>query len=85
MKRIKIAELKAQLSRVLRAVERGAEYEVTDRDRPIARVVPADGDAPRVEIRPAKRRIDRAAERRERLVRLPFDPVDVLLEDRRRR
>jgi prevent-host-death family protein len=41
MKRVKIAELKSQLSKHLRAAEGGAEIEVTDRDRPIARIVPA--------------------------------------------
>lgn len=41
MKQVKIAELKNHLSEHLRAVERGAEIEVTDRDRPIVRLVPA--------------------------------------------
>jgi antitoxin (DNA-binding transcriptional repressor) of toxin-antitoxin stability system len=40
MKRVKIAELKDQLSRHLREVERGAQVEATDRDRPIARSCP---------------------------------------------
>src|SRR5689334_8589896 len=40
MKRVKIAELKDHLSSHLRAVERGATIEVTDRERPIARIVP---------------------------------------------
>jgi prevent-host-death family protein len=40
MSTVKIAELKAQLSRHLRAVEGGAEIVVTDRERPIARIVP---------------------------------------------
>jgi prevent-host-death family protein len=40
MKRVKIAELKDKLSEHLRAVERGDEIEVTDRNRPIARIVP---------------------------------------------
>lgn len=40
MRRVKIAELKDRLSEHLRAVEKGAEVEVTDRDRPIARIVP---------------------------------------------
>ncbi|MBI4260112.1 MAG: type II toxin-antitoxin system prevent-host-death family antitoxin, partial [Actinobacteria bacterium] len=45
MKRVKIAELKDQLSKHLRAVERGAHVEVTDRDRPIARIVPVEEQA----------------------------------------
>ncbi len=46
MKRVGIADLKDRLSAHLRAVEAGAEVEVTDRDRPIARIVP---------VRPADR------------------------------
>lgn len=40
MKSVKIAELKDRLSEHLRAVERGEEVIVTDRSRPIARIVP---------------------------------------------
>ena len=40
MERVGVAELKDNLSRYLRAVEGGAEVEVTDRNRPIARIVP---------------------------------------------
>lgn len=40
MKQVKIAELKDRLSEHLRAVEKGAEVVVTDRNRPIARIVP---------------------------------------------
>ena len=40
MRSVKIAELKDRLSEHLRAVERGAEVVVTDRSRPIARIVP---------------------------------------------
>src|SRR3990170_6298001 len=55
MKRVKIAELKDQLSRHLRAVERGAEVEVTDRDRPIARIVPVSGTGSTLVVRPPRR------------------------------
>jgi prevent-host-death family protein len=40
MRSVKIAELKDRLSEHLRAVEQGAEVVVTDRNRPIARIVP---------------------------------------------
>ena len=40
MKSVKIAELKDKLSEHLRAVEAGEEVIVTDRNRPIARIVP---------------------------------------------
>lgn len=48
MSTVKIAKLKSQLSRHLRAVERGAEIVVTDRERPIARIVPIDAGAARL-------------------------------------
>ena len=54
MKAIKIAELKDRLSEHLRAVERGAEVVVTDRDRPIARIVPFSGGQPMTTIEPAR-------------------------------
>lgn len=40
MTKVKIAKLKSQLSRYLRLVQKGEEVVVTDRDTPIARVVP---------------------------------------------
>ncbi len=40
MRSVKIATLKDQLSSHLRAVERGASFVVTDRDRPVAHLVP---------------------------------------------
>lgn len=45
MKSVKIAELKDRLSEHLRAVEQGAEVVVTDRNRPIARIVPVSSAA----------------------------------------
>jgi len=50
MMRVKIAELKDHLSEYLRAVEKGAEVIVTDRDRPIAHItpMPATGDTIRL-------------------------------------
>jgi prevent-host-death family protein len=41
---VKIADLKARLSEHLRAVRRGRTLTVLDRDRPIARIVPYDGE-----------------------------------------
>ncbi|MEO7803979.1 MAG: type II toxin-antitoxin system prevent-host-death family antitoxin [Actinomycetota bacterium] len=40
MNKVKIAELRDHLSEHLRAVERGAEVTVMDRNRPIARILP---------------------------------------------
>jgi len=53
MRRVGVAELKDQLSKHLRAVEAGAEVEVTDRDRPIARIVPVR-PASRVVVQPPR-------------------------------
>jgi prevent-host-death family protein len=85
MKRVKIAELKDQLSKHLRAVEAGAEIEVTDRNRPIARLVPVPRQAPEVRIVPARRAFAAVRDKRCRTARWPLSAVDLLLEDRRKR
>jgi prevent-host-death family protein len=56
MRTVKIAELKDRLSEHLRAVEKGtvSEVIVTDRGRPVARIVPIQTGAPRATIRPSK-------------------------------
>lgn len=46
MKQVRIAQLKDNLSEHLRSVERGEEIEVTDRNRPIARIVPLPRQEP---------------------------------------
>jgi prevent-host-death family protein len=85
MRRVKIAELKDQLSRHLREVERGGEVEVTDRDRPIARIVPVDRVTPPLVLLPPKRPF--ASVRRKRRVPARWDvsSTDLLLEERQRR
>ena len=56
MERVGVAELKDNLSRYLRAAEAGAEVEVTDRDRPIAWIVPVRSAASaRDSVRRARR------------------------------
>lgn len=45
MKSAGVAELKAHLSRYLASVKEGEEVTVTDRGRPIARLVPLDPEA----------------------------------------
>jgi prevent-host-death family protein len=45
MKSVKIAELKDKLSEHLRAAEHGEEVIVTDRNRPIARILPLAASA----------------------------------------
>jgi antitoxin (DNA-binding transcriptional repressor) of toxin-antitoxin stability system len=53
MKRIRIADLKARLSRHLRFVRRGGTVVVLDRETPIARIVPwvATETSPRSRLR----------------------------------
>jgi prevent-host-death family protein len=84
MKRVRIAQLKSQLSRHLRAVERGEEIEVTDRDRPIARIVPVK---PQTAIRITKALVTPRAlrSRRSRPARWSVDSLALLLQDRRSR
>jgi antitoxin (DNA-binding transcriptional repressor) of toxin-antitoxin stability system len=85
MKRVKIAELKDHLSAHLRAVESGAEIEVADRDRPIARLVPVPSQGPRLRIRPPRVRFALVRDKRHRPARWPVDSLDLLLEERRER
>lgn len=46
MRRIGIRELRQQASKHLRDVEKGETIEVTDRGRPVARIVPVPPTAP---------------------------------------
>lgn len=84
MRRVKIAELKDQLSKHLRAVERGEQVEVTDRDRPIARIVPV-GEQGRVRTIPPRRPFTSIRGRRHRPARWRVSSTELLLEERQRR
>lgn len=81
MKRVKIAELKDHLSEHLRAVEGGVEMEVTDRNRPIVRLVPAAAAGATV-IVPAQRPFKDIRGKRFRPTRWPVCSLDLLLEER---
>ena len=48
MKPVGVAELKARLSEYLRAVRKGHDFTIMDRDQPIARVVPYAASGPLV-------------------------------------
>ena len=82
MDTVKIADLKDHLSAHLRAVEAGAEIVVTDRNRPIARIVPVAQPTTGVTLRRPTREF---AEVRDR-VRTPAEwstsSTDLLLEER---
>ena len=81
MKRVGVAELKNHLSRHLRTVERGEEIEVTDHDRPIARLVPADRKA-RLATRPPLRPFSEVSHLRFERLDLPISSTDLLREER---
>lgn len=83
MKRVKIAELKSQLSRHLRAVEKGAEIEITDRNRPIARIVPIRAAGAASVIAPAEASVAALRAKRPRPARWRRSSLSLLLEDRR--
>ena len=85
MTTVKIADLKDHLSAHLRAVEAGAEIVVTDRSRPIARIVPMSGPTARVDIIPPKRDFTEVRDLPRQRVNLGVSSTDLLLEDRRDR
>ena len=84
MKSVKIAELKDHLSEHLRAVEAGAEIIVTDRARPVARIVPIRGEAA-VEILPASRPFSAVRDKRYAPAKWPTCALELLREERRER
>ncbi len=85
MKSVKIAELKDHLSEHLRAVERGAEVVVTDRNRPIARIVPIDAGAPTVKLIPPSRDFTEIRDRDRSPTGWRISSLALLLEERRER
>jgi prevent-host-death family protein len=85
MKSVMIAELKDHLSTYLRAVERGSEVEVTDRGRPIARIVPVPAGAPSVDVIPPSRPFDEVRDRRRVPARWAVDSTTLLTEERQER
>ena len=84
MKRVGVAELKNNLSRHLRAVESGEPIEVTDHDRPIARLVPI-GQKTGLIVRRASRPFSEVATIRYAPIDLPVSSTELLREDRDRR
>jgi prevent-host-death family protein len=50
-KRVKVAELKAQLSAYIRTVRRGHAVTVCDRETPVARLVPYEGEREAISVR----------------------------------
>ncbi len=81
MKSVKIAELKDNLSRYLRAAEKGASVVVTDRDRPVAQIVPLLAEEG-VDVVPASRPFSAVRGRRFAPTRKTIDSLALLLEER---
>ena len=84
MKRVGVAELKNGLSRHLRAVEGGEVLEVTDHDRPIARLIPIEHKTS-LTLRAAERPFSEIRSKNYGPANTDIDYVELLLEDRRRR
>lgn len=82
MKTVKIAELKDRLSEHLRAVEKGAEVVVTDRNRPIARIIPIGDSAHRIRIITPSRDFEDIRGRRYKPARWRISSTQLLLEER---
>lgn len=85
MKTVKIAQLKSRLSQHLREVRAGETLTVLDRDTPVARIVPIDSADDVVITKPARNAPAPGKLRFPGTVKLDFDVVELLLEDRRRR
>jgi len=83
MRRVKIAELRDQLSRYLRYVQQGAEIEVTDRDRPIARIVPLSDAA--ITVLLPKAEFSALRDQEFQSAGWGVSSTDLLLEERQRR
>jgi prevent-host-death family protein len=84
MKSVGVAELKNNLSRHLRQVEAGEVFEITDHDRPIARLVPIESKG-RLVVRPAPKPFEEIRDKVYAPLNLPFTSLELLREDRDRR
>ena len=82
MMRVKIADLKDHLSAHLRAVEAGGEVVVTDRDRPIARIVPVAPAGTRVVMLPPTVDFTEIRDRPRRPANWSVPSTELLLEER---
>jgi prevent-host-death family protein len=84
MKFVSVAELKSKLSKYLAAVKNGKEIVVTSHRHPIARIMPIENNAADdLQITPARKPV--SSLKNIKGIKLSFDPVEYLLEDRRRR
>ncbi len=82
MRRVKIAELKSNLSSLLKGVESGESLEVVHRDRPVARIAPIVTGRDVVSVLPAKRPFRDLRRRRHAPAKWAVRSLDLLLEER---
>ena len=83
MKSVGVAELKARLSEYLRAVRKGHDLTIMDRDQPIARVVPYVASGSLVVREPLSEYRTLGDIPLPPPVLMSVDVVELLLEDRR--
>jgi prevent-host-death family protein len=82
MRQVKIAQLKDHLSEHLRAVEAGEEVVVTDRNRPIARIVPATAGTHGVRLIAPRYDFAKVRDRVRQRVDLGVSSTALLMEER---
>jgi prevent-host-death family protein len=82
MKTVKIADLKDSLSEHLRRVERGGEVVVTDRSRPIARIVPYSANAAVLSVTPPSIAFSAVRRKRFKALRLKVASSALLAQER---
>jgi prevent-host-death family protein len=82
MRRVRIAELKANLSEYLRAVRRGETIAIFDRETPIAQIVPMGAPSPLRIRKPARGTPPPNRIPLPKPAKLPIDVVQLLLEER---
>lgn len=85
MRYVKIAELKDRLSEHLRAVEKGAEVIVTDRERPIARIVPLTKSGKSLRFLAPRYDFEKIRDRRRVRAGWKITSTELLLEERQDR
>lgn len=88
MNKVKVGELRNHLSKYLKKLRSGVEFTIQDRDTPIARLVPfKEWTAPvkKLEMIPPKNGFEGFSKFIGPDVECPVDPVEYLLEDRRKR
>ena len=82
MRRVQIAELKSNLSALLKRVERGEPLEVVHRDRPVAHIVPLTAPRETVGVIPASRPFAEVRARRYPAARWKMSSLALLMEER---